>query len=226
MSILGKLTEGVRSRVERQVTNIVGPEGTHAKRVKQVASGYTLVVLLGGLLLLGMASGRGTPSILIILAMVLGVSKVAQEALLLPLYAAIAPKLGWPSMAEGWAQDKLELEAAAAQKAQGGPGARNILEALFRAPVKPSPLPAPMAAAPQVATPTSKVEMAVAAWAGLEPARRLVRAAEVADFIKADPEAPAPLRLLGADMPLDEKNRMANELLELMAKAKNYQLAS
>ncbi len=223
MGLLSSITSGVRGRVQQNVNGFLQPKGPHAKRIEQLSSGYTLLVIVATLLLMGATAGKGYLSLVLLLAGALTASKMVQREVMPILYANLAPRLGWPTWEAGWAADKAALEAEAANPTPRPQGARNLIEAFLRPAATPAAIPAPPAPAP---VPTSNVDKAVAAWSALDPERRLARAADVANFVKDDPDAPSALTLLSNEMPQEDRNRMANDLLGLMAMAKQYKLAS
>lgn len=223
MGLFTNFSKDVRSRAANQFSGWVVPKGSHALRVNNLVSAYTLGVFLVAMLLLGSVSGKGMSALLVLIAAVMSVSQVAKSHVIPALYTSLAPRFAWPSWTDGWAQDEVELARGGAPT-QGTPA--------------PQATPAAPAAVSAVATEVvAEVEKPQAgalppdhlkvlqAWASLDPARRTARALEVVNFLKS---APGASELLEIDESFSEdiQKALATKVLQLLAKTEKVQLAS
>lgn len=217
MGLLTKFGDDVRNRASQQVAGWVVPKGRHALRVNNLVSGYTLVVFLAAMLLVGVFAGKGMTSLFVLIAAVMAVSKAAKGHIIPVLYDNLAPRFGWPSWEEGWTQDRVELgEVAPTQVAQAPSPA-------------PTTAPAPIEKAipedPRTGMLPPEHFKVLAAWAQLDQERRKARALDVVSFLKNAPDTDDSLEV-DETLPEEARKTYAVGILRMLAKTENIQLAS
>ena len=211
MGLLTKFGDDVRTRAAQQFSGWVVPKGRHALRVNNLVSAYTLAVFLVAMLLLGAVSGKGMNALFVLLAAVLAVSQVAKSHVIPALYTNLAPRFGWPSWSDGWAQD--DAEAGGANPAPSG-------QAMAEEKKEKKPEPGVVTSGI-----SSENRQVLTAWAALAPDRRNARSLEVAGHLKATPEL-GDLLVIDETFPEDVRRVVATRMLEMLAKTEKITTAT